>query len=198
MGKRSGFPKIHRSLYETWDPRAIKPLLPHLKPRTRFAEPFCGNFALVRQLEAAGHKLYWASDIEDRSAQTVINGVQVRRQAVVADALTLTDPLQRADCVISNCPWEVEQLHPIIEHLLANAKYTWLLLGAGWMFSQRAAPYMKFCSDIVTVGRLKWIPGTKWDAQDDCVWLRFAKDTDYTIFHPRLVSAKPSGGTSEE
>jgi len=152
----------------------------------------------VRQLEQASHSPYWLSDIEGKDVTYDVQGVSVTRKVQQADALKLTTPLQWADCVIENPPWRRDFLHPFIEHLLANAKYCWLLIDAGWAFTEQAAPYMDRCSDMVAMSRLKWIPDTKHDHTQDAAWYRFSKDAEYTIFHPREVSAKPLAKTSAE
>lgn len=198
MGKRSDFPKIERNFYQTWNPKAVQPLLPHLKPHTRYAEPCAGQLALVTQLDRAGHTLYWGSDIEGVTCSTEVFGVPVTRTVLAADALTLTTPLQLADCIITNPPWERVILHKMIEHFVANSKYAWLLLDADWAHTQQSAPYMPYCSDIVAVGRVKWIPGTKMVGKDNCCWYRFSKEREYTVFHPRAISprAKTEGSSS--
>lgn len=195
MGKRSNFDRVPRDLYETWDPNAIAPLLPHLKPHTRFAEPCYGQGALSRQLERAGHSLYWASDIERPTYEaTIIGGYPVNFGRVSVDAMTLTAPLQNADCIITNPPWTRTKknpiMHKLIEHFIANSNYAWLLLDAGWAYTKQSADYMPYCSDIVAVGRVKWIPDTKMVGKDDCAWYRFSKDREYTVFHPRIVEKK--------
>jgi hypothetical protein len=63
MGKRSDFERHPRGLYPTPE-SAVQPLLPHLPPAVHFDEPCAGDGALVRHLEAAGHSLGTASDIE--------------------------------------------------------------------------------------------------------------------------------------
>ncbi len=192
MGKRSRFERNPRDFYRTWDPRAVEALLPHLKPRTRFASPCAGQLDLVRQLEAAGHHLYWSSDIHGQEVTYTVSGVPVTRTVLAADALTLTIPLQMADCIIENTPWRRDILHPMIEHFIANSKYCWLLIDAGWAFTEQAAPYMYRCSDFVAMSRLKWIPDTKHDHTQDAAWYRFSKDAEYTVFHPREITPKAS------
>lgn len=196
MGKRSNFDKAPRNFYRTWDPKAVAPLLPHLKPHTRYAEPCAGQLDLVRQLDEAGHTLYWGSDIHGQEATTTFFGVPVTRMVPAMDALTLTTPLQLADCIITNPPWSRDILHPMIEHFVANSKYTWLLLDADWAHTQQSAQYMPYCSDIVAVGRVKWIPGTKMVGKDNCCWYRFSKEREYTVFHPRVISQPAKPGVS--
>ncbi len=60
MAKRSDgdFERIPNDLYRTWDPRAVRALLPHLAPRTRFVEPCAGAGDLIDQLVNANSGLH--------------------------------------------------------------------------------------------------------------------------------------------
>lgn len=158
MGKRSNFARIARDAYDT--PReAIVPLLPHLKPRTRFCEPCAGNGALLDVLVEAGHICARARDIEPR-----------RDDIECKDALTtLTGNI---DCFITNPPWDRKFLHPLITHLSAQHP-TWLLFDADWMHTKQAAPYLPLLRRVVSVGRVKWIPGSKMTGKDNCCWYLF-------------------------
>ena len=53
MSKRSSFERIPRDFYRTPEP-AVPPLLPFLRGVRTFAEPCCGDGALVRHLESFG------------------------------------------------------------------------------------------------------------------------------------------------
>lgn len=181
MGKRSNFERVPKDFYQTIDPRAVAPLLPYLKPHTRFAEPMCGEFALVRQLERAGHVCSWASDIERRDTEIVSSGVTVGYKSTVADALTLTTPLQQADCIITNPVWSRPLLHQMIEHF-RKQNMSWLLLDAAWAFTKQSSEYMKYCSMFIAVGRLFWIPGTRVSGKDDAAWLRMEMSPCETRF----------------
>jgi hypothetical protein len=62
MGKRSNFERREADFYPT--PRAaVLPLVPHLRGVRTFAEPCCGDGALVRHLEAFGLRCIYAGDI---------------------------------------------------------------------------------------------------------------------------------------
>lgn len=160
MGKRSNFQKIGRDLYETWDPRAIPPLLPHLPKGKRFAEPCAASGALVRQLEP--HlPCAWASDIVPLAAGIVEN-----------DALTCG--LGDADIFITNPPWTRKILHPLIVHL-SDLAPTFLLFQSNWANTQQAQPFLNRCRRIIAVGRLKWIPDTPHDHMEDVSWYLFDK-----------------------
>lgn len=168
MAKRSSFERRAADAYLTWDPRAVRPLLPHLPPGTRFCEPCVGRGDLAQQLVAAGHECVHASDIE--------SGV---------DALSL-GPLPAG--VITNPPWSRPVLHAMISHWLQTAPFAWLLFDADWCHTKQSTLLMQNCSDIVAVGRVRWIEGTSTDGKDNCAWYRFAPDANQgpTRFHPRL------------
>lgn len=160
MGKRSTFERRKNDAYPTWDKRAVPPLLPHLNGLTRFVEPCAGDGALIDNLESFGLQCVAAYDIEPR-----------RFDIEVADARTVVLP-PGTDQVISNTPWTRELLHAIIRNLGAQVP-TWLLFDAGWAFTKQAGPLLRLCHLIVSVGRLRWVPDTPHDAQDDVAWYLF-------------------------
>jgi hypothetical protein len=159
MGKRSSFERIPRDFYPT-PAEAVAPLLPHLASETLFAEPCAGDGALVRHLEAAGHKCIAAGDIEPQAAW-------IERR----DALTDPNP-GAAECYITNPPWARETLHPLILRLSEDGP-TWLLFDADWMHTRQSAPFMPFLRKIVSVGRVKWIPDSPFTGKDNCCWYLF-------------------------
>lgn len=158
MGKRSSFERAPRDFYPT-PAEAVAPLLAHLRPGTVFAEPCAGNGALVDHLTAAGHVCAWASDIEPQRDDVHEN-----------DALTCG--LGDAECFITNSPWRRDILHAIIVNLSDKAP-TWLLLDADWMHTRQAVPYLPRLRKIVSVGRVKWIPGSPHTGKDNCAWHLF-------------------------
>jgi hypothetical protein len=93
-------------------------------------------------------------------------------KATVADALTLTDPLKRSDCIITNPPYRKDILFPMIEHFAGLAP-TWLLLNADFMHNVGSAPFLVYCRAIVSIGRIKWIPGTKNGGMENFCWYLF-------------------------
>lgn len=171
MGKRSDFERRPQDKYFT-PQAAVAPLLPHLKPGSSFVEPCAGDGRLIRHLEAAGHRCHYACDIEP-------DDVRIPRR----DALEITHVA--ADYVISNPPWGRDVFHPLIAHF-APMVPTWFLFDANWLFTKQAAPYMKWCSKIVVIGRVKWIEGSKMTGKDDAVWGLFEPDASDTRFYPRL------------
>ena len=179
MGKRSSFERVPRDFYPTPE-AALIPLLPHLQPHTKFSEPCAGNGALIRHLEAWGHHCYWRSDIEPQEE------VRLGRPCIQkVDALTLTNPLKWADCIITNPPWDRKILHPMIDHF-RQMNTVWLLFDADWCHTRQSATYIKYCSKIVSVGRVKWIPDSKMTGKDNCAWYRFEPEPQRTVFYGRV------------
>lgn len=176
MTKRAfgAFARNERDFYAT-PFEAVWPLLPHLNKGLRFAEPCAGDGALVRALESAGYVCTYSGDI-----------------ATGQDALKLTPTdLNGADIIVTNPPFTRPTMHALIEHLSELAP-TWLLIELDWFATIQSAPYMELCTDIVPIGRIRWMPGTKMTSYDNYVWARF--DTNdaihgplSTVFHPRAV-----------
>jgi hypothetical protein len=155
MGKRSNFERIPRDFYPT-PFAAVPPLIPHLRSAgvRSFAEPCCGNGALVRHLESFGLRCVYASDIETGQ-----------------DALAL-ESYGNADAIVTNPPYTRPLMHAMIVHF-ARSLPTWLLVETDWASTKQAAPFMPMCSDIVSVGRLRWIEGTTMSGMQNFAWYRF-------------------------
>jgi hypothetical protein len=63
---------------------------------------------------------------------------------------------------------------------------TWLLLDHDWASTLQAAPFLSSCSNIVVVGRVKWIEGSKYTGKDNYAWFRFdAMRASGPVFHGR-------------
>lgn len=158
MGRRSNFERIDKDKYDTVDPRAVPPLLPHLQGGI-FIEPCAGKGCLIDQLLRHGLTCIYACDTDP-------DGLGIDEK----DALTLTDIKHQ---IITNPPWKRKLLHALIEHFITLNVDVWLLFDAGWAYTEQAAPFMKFCHKIVVVPRLQWFLDTEHDAQDDCAWYLF-------------------------
>lgn len=117
-----------------------------------------------------------ASDIEDRGAFDKPFAIDQ------VDAMTLTKC--HADCFITNPPWTRTILHPLIDHL-SNIAPTWLLFDADWMHTVQAKTYLKRCVKIVSVGRVKWIAGSKHTGLDNAAWYLFSR---WAMGEPRFFS----------
>ena len=50
---------------------------------------------------------------------------------------------------------------------------TWLLLPADFASNQWFVPFLPQCTDIVAIGRVRWIEGTKGNGYDNFAWYRF-------------------------
>ena len=176
MGKRSDFERIPRDFYPT-PPEAVSPLIPFLRRdgiRT-FAEPCCGDGRLVRHIESFGPRCVYQGDI-----------------ATGQDALA-RDSYGGAQAAITNPPFTRKILHALIWHL-ARILPTWMLLPTDWASNKENAKFIPMCSDIVPVGRVKWIEDSEWGSIDNFAWYRFdIRHTAGPIFHPRgAVPARPS------
>jgi len=170
MAKRSDFARRDKDKYYT-PKSAVEPLLPHLNPNSTFFEPCAGDGALIRHLEGAGHACRYACDIEPEHPRIC------KRDALEVSHVS-------ADYVITNPPWTRSVMHPIIEHFYSMAP-TWLLFDANWLFTKQASPYLKYCSKIVTIGRVKWIEDSKMTGKDDSVWGLFEMGATETRFYGR-------------
>ncbi len=176
MGKRSEFERKEKDFYPT-PIQGVLPLLKFLRHGTKFIEPCCGKGDLVKHLEHFGVQCVYCSDLYNT---TVSSGVSVDAQYTLYDTVD-------ADYFITNPPWTREILHPIIINL-AKQLPTWLLIDADWAHTKQAAPYMQLCSKIVSIGRLKWIPDSKYSGKDNCAWYLFDEFSTYkepTIFYGR-------------
>jgi hypothetical protein len=166
MGKRSpGFERRPRDFYPT-PLAAVRPLIPFLRGVRTFAEPCCGEGDLVRHLESLGLRCVYQGDI-----------------ATGQDALA-TASYGEPDAIITNPPFSRDLMHRLIAHFQRSAPTTWLLLELDWASTKQAAPFLPSCSDIVAIGRVKWIEGSKHVGMDNFGWFRFdARHDSGPVFH---------------
>jgi hypothetical protein len=157
LPKPSGFTKRKNDAYDTWDARAMPPLLPHLFGR-RFVEPCAGRGALIDLCERQGLQCVAAYDIAPR-----------RDDIEVADAGTVRLP--PCDQVITNTPWTRRLMVAILANL-ADQAMTFALLDHAWACNKGAA-LLKRCHKIIAVGRLQWVEDTEHDHTADCAWYLF-------------------------
>ena len=99
------------------------------------------------------------------------------------DALAL-DHYGAADAIITNPPCSRAKLmHGLIGHF-QNIAPTWLLIDYDWSATKQAAPFLPHCSDIVPIGRVKWIEGSKHTGKDNHAWYRFdSKHSGGPVLH---------------
>jgi hypothetical protein len=177
MGKRSdGFARVERDYYPTPE-AAVLPLLPHLEPGTHFIEPCAGDGRLIRHLEKYGHVCVDAFDIEPLDPR--VDWDDALEAVFVAEK---GEPVP--DVVLTNPPWRRDFLHPFITHWRAQMP-TWVLCDADWCHTVQSAPFMPYCRKIVSVGRVKWIEGSKMTGKDNAAWHLFEDVPGPTFFFGR-------------
>lgn len=164
MGKRSSYIRRDRDAYFT-PIEAVEPLIDHLPYAFDYVEPCAGDGRLVDHItkltSGAGECLYMG-DIEPQDPRVM-----------QCDALTLDlGGYGIVDYCITNPPWDRKFLHPFIEHWLHICP-TWLLFDADWMHTKQSSVLMTYCRKIVSVGRVKWIEGSKSTGKDNVAWFLF-------------------------
>lgn len=176
LGKTS-FERIEKDFY----PTGIKPLeilQYHLPQNLTYSEPCAGAYDLINNLEKI------RKDIKCKSSFD-INPRDSRIQEKSALEITRNDVLD-CDCFITNPPYKWEMFNPITEHLL-TLKPVWYLIPADFMHNKRMIPFMKKCSKIVSVGRIKWYENTKATSTDNFCWYYFeTSEVLRTEFHHRI------------
>jgi hypothetical protein len=177
MGKRSNFERREADFYPT-PQAAVAPLIPYLRKIRTFAEPCAGDGDLVRHLEAHGLRCVYAGDI--RTGQ----------DALAADSYGVVD------AIITNPPFKypgdpkssTRLLFDLIRHFLRiGGVPTWLLMPHDWSANKGSAPYLRHCSDIVPIGRVKWIANSEYSGgMENSCWYGFdARHTNGPVFHSR-------------
>ena len=178
MGKRSNFKRNERDFYPT-PYEAIKPLLEQFKLKNslwnfrnlpnRFYDPCAGDGALQRHMPDVEWKL---TDIEPQ-----------RDDIEKKDIFSLTIDDVKGYTILTNPPWDRKILHPIIEHCMELKCPTWLLFDSDWMHTKQSIPYIKNCREIISVGRVKWIPESKYTGKENCCWYYFDRNVQSSYFH---------------
>ncbi|MET4514302.1 hypothetical protein [Bradyrhizobium sp. I1.7.5] len=186
MGKRSNLPRVARDFYPT-PLRGATPLFQFLRRDgiKTFAEICAGpspdKYQLVQHLEAGGFHAAYAGDV-----------------ATGQDALKLTKAdLNGADAIVTNPPTKYEWENPkgstthllchLLQHGLDLGVPAWWLIAHDFVTSLKAAPYLKYCPDIVVIARMKWFPGSEFGAMDSFSWFKFdpAYRLGVTVIHHR-------------
>jgi hypothetical protein len=126
----------------------------------------------VRHLEKAGLVCTYAGDL-----------------SAGQDALAVAD---FGAPVITNPPWSRGALHALIAHFMASSPFAWLLFDADWSHTRQSRDLIRHCTDVVPIGRLRWIPDSKFTGKDNAAWHRFtARHSAGPILHGR--GAEPAG-----
>lgn len=163
-------------------PDPIWKLVPHLKGVHTFAEPMCGDGAIIRTLEEAGFQCLFAADLEPMD-----DAASYAEWADVRD----TQAWHYLDCdvIVSNPPWPWPTNRrpkgepdgwpsvPIIQHLM-KIKPTWMLLSSDFAHNRYFLELEPFCRKIVSVGRVKWITDSQNTGFDNAAWYLFDADAE--------------------
>lgn len=185
MTKRAAgkFERRERDFYPTPEEPVLK-LLPHLLRVQTFAEPMCGDGAIVHVLEHLGWECGWLSDLEP---------MMENREAFTMDVFS-TDlaNYNQCDTIISNPPWPApngggDPTISIIEHLM-RFKPTWMLLSADFMHNRYFSNLANWCDRIVSVGRVSWQHNGQ-KGFDNAAWYRF--DAHVQVCGPIFYANRP-------
>ena len=144
------------------------PLIPYLHGGIQtFAEPCCGDGDLVRHLESFGLACVYAGDIQHRPGCACARRLRRVRRDHYQSALSR------------------DVMHRLIDALPAHRADV-AAAGRGLEQTRQAAPFLPHCSDIVTIGRVKWIEGSKHTGKDNFPWYRFdSRHKAGPVFHWR-------------
>jgi len=201
MGKRSDFDRLEKSQYFTPE-AAFLPLVSFLpKGGFFFAEPCAGDGRLACHVENhTNGRARLLSDIGPegarRTADIHFDGAW-RDDVDERDAFEITERDLKAhhiDMIITNPPWERDKkndyiLHRLIAHCASIAP-TWFLFDADWAHTVQAEPYLRYCTHIVSIGRVKWFQGTGQTGKDNAAWYHFdarAANTRAPAFYGRNI-----------
>lgn len=194
MGKRSNYVLRAKDQYFT-PVEALAPLLKRFKNPMRFYEPCAGDGRLVQFMEDAGHRCTGYSDVDPTSARLLAHqsyGRVYRQDVEEMDALDLDKKdVGKADYIVTNPPWTRTKesgylLHNLITHF-SNMAPTWLLFDADWIHTVQSGPYMDRLQEIVSIGRVKWIPNSKTSGVDNSAWYLFTRPELREGDFPRFV-----------
>jgi hypothetical protein len=169
MGKRSNFKRIERDFYRTPE-LAVLPLLDHISDVREYIEPCAGDGALIDILKKYGKKCLFACDIFSQ-----------REDVVKYDLFDLSFENKT---IITNPPWDRKILHPLLDKVVESKNcVAYLLFDADWMHTKQSSNYIKYCEKIISIGRVKWIEGSKMTGKDNCCWYKFvSKDIYQSVF----------------
>lgn len=177
IAKRSDFKRVERDYYRTFDPKAGEALRSFVGDIETALEPFAGAGDLTKQFP----NINWIqTDIEPQACfVTEADAFSWTREEIEHNEF---------DAIITNPPWSRPILHKAIEHF-APIIQTWMLLDANWIFTAQATPLInKYLTDVITIGRMKWIENSTMSGKDDACWMRFSIDKKGpTRFYPRLI-----------
>lgn len=180
MSKRSDqFGRRLNNFYPS-PPEAYEPLFPFLED-SRICDPCAGDGRALGYLRDRGHEIALASDLDPQAAGII---------AKDARSYTFEDvDKYRIETFITNPPWPAPEgeggatLTLAMIRVLSTLRPTWLLLPADMMHTSYAPFTLAYCPLIVSIGRVKWIPGSKDASKDNCCWYKFVgQKVERTVF----------------
>jgi hypothetical protein len=154
----------------------VEPLIPHLRGIRTFAEPCAGAGALVRHLEAFGLRCVYSGDIR--------TGQDARGQLLWQSRCDHHEPAVQ---ISGRPPRSTRLLFDLIRHFLGLGVPFWLLLPHDWSANKGSTSCLRHCSDIVPIGRVKWIPDSEHSGgmENSCLYRFDARHTNGPVFHGR-------------
>jgi hypothetical protein len=91
------------------------------------------------------------------------------------DALAMTD-YGSPDAIVTNPPYDTDNdrklMHDLIVHFMHIAP-SWILTHHDWAANKHAQPYLRHCTDIVAIRRVRWIKGSPSGGMENFCWYRF-------------------------
>lgn len=155
---------------------AVVPLRHMIPMGSSFCEPCAGDGRLVTHVEdLLGGQCFFASDIEPQNDYvTKLDGNDLTPEAV-----------EYCEYIITNPPFTWAVLEPMLEKWI-ELRPTIVLLPADFMHNKRVAPLMRKCLWVKSIGRVKWIEGSKGAGVENFAWYCFVKGhTGPTHFYGR-------------
>jgi hypothetical protein len=161
------YEKRPRDYYPT--PKSAVMPIRHMLPKGfSFCEPCAGDGRLVSHLEElTSGQCFFASDIEPGADWIVtLDGNDLDSAAV-----------EYCEYIITNPPFTWGVLQPMLEKWI-SLRPTLVLLPADFMHNKRVAPLMTNCVWVKSIGRVKWIEGSKGAGVENYAWYMFVKNHD--------------------
>lgn len=168
--------------------QAVWPLIPFLVDNYEFewctfAEPCAGAGDLIKHLAKFGHVCRFSCDINPKCNQMrEIDAIPFFERKLTEWDDEYQDVMENCDLIITNPPFSshhTKTLHRMID-VFSKAKPTWLLLPLGKAANVNFAPFMAYCHEVVTIGRIKWFEGTKDKESRDFAWFLFDQNREFT------------------
>ena len=162
--------KRHKRDFYATPVEPILKLIPYLSGNS-FAEPMCGDGAIVRVLESKGYEAAFLADLEPQGEMAG------RARKMDVRATTLNDYVHCSE-IVSNPPWphrgkKGDPTVEIIKHLTdVQPRPVWLLLSADFMHNKYFNELAPHCHKMISVGRVSWMQNGD-VGYDNAAWYAF-------------------------